>query len=576
MPSDPPSNVFKETWNLQFSDWREADVEEEGGPTGRRFHIVGWIRQKARSLKRQEPEKEKEPVPPIKETPTLSFSDSGENGENDNEIETKILGSPLTWCIRWFNNRNRFQKAIYAIGAVIFLIIMLSIIVVLSKNSSEEPSSNSVLNEGFSFPDFLSTESPSGPFEIPESVTSPPTTIAPNTTSPTNPPSAIPQQSNTTYVPGNLETLKYGLLLSEGLDAKILAFSDEKVTFDLDGGGKSKDRFHKFPDAGATFPDERDGNQGGWIYVSNSEVPNKKGGVGALTFDKEGNLIDYEILLKGTSMNCGGGETPWGTWVSCEENGDEGRIYQVSPTDERKPEVMSLGSGGGNWESFAYDVRDQSTPRFFVTEDKLRGALQRFVPDSPNWDEPWDMLHGNGKTDYLMLVPNSTNDGGMFVWTSDEEASRSNAELYYPETEGIDVKGSKMYFVCKTIKQLFVLDLDAGSYYNETTLIGLFDGSPDQVEHLLSPSQDLLYFTEEGGNERNAGVHARDGQGRYYTVFESQLYEDETTGLSFSPDGQFMYVAYQGTGLLFAIWRTDGHPFHAAHLDVKYHSSLVP
>ena len=73
--------------------------------------------------------------------------------------------------------------------------------------------------------------------------------------------------------------------------------------------------FHDNPDAGATFPDEREGNRGGWIYVSNSEVDNGGGGVGAITFDKTGKVIDYQVLLKGTSMNCGGGRTPWNTWV---------------------------------------------------------------------------------------------------------------------------------------------------------------------------------------------------------------------------------------------------------------------
>ena len=84
-------------------------------------------------------------------------------------------------------------------------------------------------------------------------------------------------------------------------------------------------------------------------------------------------------------------------------------------------------------------------------------------------------------------------------------------------------------------------------------------------------SKDLLYFTEDGG--KTPGIHARDVMGRYHTVLESPEYNDETTGLGFSPYGQFMYVAFQRTGLLFAVWRKDGFSFHAAHLDIKYHSS---
>jgi secreted PhoX family phosphatase len=52
------------------------------------------------------------------------------------------------------------------------------------------------------------------------------------------------------------------------------------------------------------------------------------------------------------------------------------------------------------------------------------------------------------------------------------------------------------------------------------------------------------------------------------------VYSSETTGLSFSPDGRFMYVAYQDDGALFTLWRKDGKPFHESHLDLKYHAVL--
>ena len=36
-------------------------------------------------------------------------------------------------------------------------------------------------------------------------------------------------------------------------------------------------------------------------------------------FDEDGTLVDYKTLLSNTDRNCGGGLTPWGTWISCEE-----------------------------------------------------------------------------------------------------------------------------------------------------------------------------------------------------------------------------------------------------------------
>jgi hypothetical protein len=118
---------------------------------------------------------------------------------------------------------------------------------------------------------------------------------------------------NPTYVPGNLTVSENGLILSEGLTAKIIGTTGQLLTFA--DGQKSDIPFHIMPDAGACYVDARQWNLGGWVYVSNSEAK-ESGGVGALTFNKYGQLIDYRMILEGTRMNCGGGATPWGAWVS--------------------------------------------------------------------------------------------------------------------------------------------------------------------------------------------------------------------------------------------------------------------
>jgi sugar lactone lactonase YvrE len=153
------------------------------------------------------------------------------------------------------------------------------------------------------------------------------------------------------------------------------------------------------------------------------------------------------------------------------------------------------------------------------------------------------MLHGSGEIEYLNLSPEGSGNEGTFRWTGDKEKARNNAESNYGHSEGIDVKGGQLLFVCKTTKRLFILDLDSNRYKRRSTRQGLFDGAPDQIERVLEGSTDLLYFTEEGG--KDAGVHARKRDGSFYTILESPVYNDETSGLSFSPDGKFMYIAYQ-------------------------------
>lgn len=397
---------------------------------------------------------------------------------------------------------------------------------------------------------------------------------------PTASPTPGPTQVPVTYVPGDLTVHKEGVILSTGLDVRIIARSRQFVN--LTDGSQSAERFHNRPDAGATFPIPEDYPElydkypGGYVYVSNAES-SYDGGVGSVVFDANYNVVDYRKVLKGTEWNCGGGKTAWATWVSCEEPmgyNRTGYIYEVDPFGRYGPEPRRtvLGEDGGAFESFAYDARDRSKPHFFYTEDHRRGPIRRFTPIDPDWDNPAEMLHRKGTIEYLVLENSDwTGKNGTFYWTEDRDLGEENAMLTFPYTEGIDcTPDGRLFFANKARALLFELDLDSNTWSRSSVQGGAFDGKPDTTARILNDPTDIIYMTEDGGDD--AGVHGRDKDNNYYVILESPLYHEETTGLAFSPDGRRMYVAYQRNGILLDVWREDGLPFSGRALDIKYHS----
>ena len=95
-----------------------------------------------------------------------------------------------------------------------------------------------------------------------------------------------------------------GIQLSAGLSVKLIAVTGRSVIYG--NGDQSAIRYHDAMDGAGiiSLPD------GGYAYVSNKERSSGRGGVYALYFDKNGDVVDYRELLTGTSRNCGGGITP--------------------------------------------------------------------------------------------------------------------------------------------------------------------------------------------------------------------------------------------------------------------------
>jgi len=122
--------------------------------------------------------------------------------------------------------------------------------------------------------------------------------------------------------------------------------------------------------------------------------PMGKGGCTALTLDGRGHVLSERVAIAGTAVNCAGGPTPWGTWLTCEEtedkagtNGytkDHGFIFEVDPVDPHRTGAVPLTSMGRfQHEAIAVDPKRGIV---YETEDaflKPFGLFYRFLPNRP-------------------------------------------------------------------------------------------------------------------------------------------------------------------------------------------------
>lgn len=122
-------------------------------------------------------------------------------------------------------------------------------------------------------------------------------------------------------------------------------------------------------------------------FVLPGQIAGNGGGTTALRF-REGTLIDARATLAGTLVNCSGGPTGFGSWLSCEEivlrgsllgARDHGYVFEV-PAPELGPASARPIRDMGLMRHEAA-ARDPATGRVYLTEDNdSHSGFYRFTP----------------------------------------------------------------------------------------------------------------------------------------------------------------------------------------------------
>jgi uncharacterized protein len=388
-------------------------------------------------------------------------------------------------------------------------------------------------------------------------------------------------------------------------DFKYTIISPEGSKLSAGGGTVPGD-----PDGMAAFRGPRKGTT---LLVRNHEqnstdanpVPQRNpydpagpGGTTGILVDSNRREVRDFVTSSGTINNCAAGATPWGTWITCEEDRttNHGYAFEVDPSDPEGTLSKTPIYDMGYFSHEAVDI-DPATGIAYLTEDDFRGDivdpnaevvaddtppgtrvsfLYRYIPKDKS-QRPGALQKG-GKLQVLTLEQGNFNadlasQGQTFgvVWRNvnprePHEGAENLGATRFNRLEGAYFAGGVFWFDDTIggearLGQIFRLFPSGGYRDTGDTLELFYEGtdrnnieSPDNI--VVTPWGDLWFAedeTIEGGDGKNRVVGVTP-EGQTYVFARNAKSDSEFAGPTFAPDGQTFFVNTQTDGLTFAIW----------------------
>ncbi len=320
-----------------------------------------------------------------------------------------------------------------------------------------------------------------------------------------------------------------GVRLPAGFRSRVVARTGQAV-------GSTGYVWHGAPDGGCIFPT----SAGGWIYVSNSEVANGRGGASAIRFGPTGRIEKAYRILSGTNRNCSGGATPWERWLSGEEV-DRGLVFECDPRG-RVAAVARRAMGRFKHEAAAVDA-----PRrvVYLTEDERDSCFYRFRPTA------WPGLDA-GVLEVACVGASPTS----VVWKPVPDPSAATTRTRYQVAgvmrfdggEGCFYDRDVCYFTTKGDNKVW--GYDAASRRMETVYDDSLVTSGTPVLRgvdALTVSRLRDIFVGEDGDDMQINMIRSGGVSLFLQLVGHST--SEITGIAFNPAGDRMYFSSQrGTG----------------------------
>lgn len=310
-------------------------------------------------------------------------------------------------------------------------------------------------------------------------------------------------------------------------------------------------------------------------------------------------VLRHFVSLSGTVLNCAGGPTPWGSWITCEENFSgprqgyrqlHGYAFEVPAAAESQVKAEPLRALGRFYrEAIAVDA---ATGIIYQTEDRPRSGLYRYVPDGPyrrgqrpnlsrgrlqmlavagrdQYDTSEDQKPGAALAVRWVDIPTPEPTAPAAADSAVFEQGRKLGGARFSRGEGCWYDRGAIYFTCTNggneeqgqVWRFRPPSAGASRAHagkaGEGELTLLFESPDDDVlsfpDNLCASPRGALLICED----RNLGrckLRGLTQDGRIFDFAHNIANDSEFAGATFSPDGQTLFVNVQAAGQTLAIW----------------------
>lgn len=290
-------------------------------------------------------------------------------------------------------------------------------------------------------------------------------------------------------------------------------------------------------------------------------------------------LVRDFISLNGTIVNCAGGPTPWGSWLTCEESVEglaegwgrnHGYIFEVPASANAEVRPVPLRAMG----RFVHEAVavDPATGIVYETEDRVTSGFYRFLPARPG------VLAAGGRLQMLAVrgTPRYNTARGQAVgrvlpvtWvdvTDPDPAGDAIDPLAvfrqglagggarFARLEGCWYGDHSIYFHATSggdagVGQVWRYQPDRGGRGDGDRLTLVFESPaadvldyPDNIT--VSPRGGIVICEDGGGEQFLRGLTPR---GEIFDLARNALNHTEFAGACFSPDGNLLFVNIMGS-----------------------------